>query len=65
MTDFGGMTVNERLVVSGLLDAFDGAARARDTAKMIEILMRVGMTPQQAEETARAVVSDPARYGLS
>lgn len=39
--DFKGMTVNERLYLSGLMDAFDLARERRDKEKLIEILRHV------------------------
>jgi hypothetical protein len=65
MTDYRGMTVNERLVAAGLLDAFDTASRNRYKSKMIEILLQVQMSPDQAEETVSAILSNPTKYGLS
>jgi hypothetical protein len=58
---YGGMTVNERLVDAGLLNAFDDAARARDRGAMIRLLLRVDvLTP---EFTADAILENPKRYG--
>jgi len=37
----GGMTVKERLYLSGLMDAFDAAVAARDRLRMSEILEKV------------------------
>lgn len=62
MTDYRGMTVNERLVAAGLLDAFDTAGRNRNKSKMIEILLQVQMSPDQAEKTVSMILSDPAKY---
>jgi hypothetical protein len=39
--NFKGMTVNERLYLSGLMDAFDLARERRDKEQLIEILQRV------------------------
>src|SRR5882762_1548356 len=41
---YAGMTVNERLSVSGQFAAWDKAVIGRDRAKMIEILMAVELT---------------------
>jgi hypothetical protein len=54
-----GMTVNERLFVLGLLEEFDVAARARDRARMIEILARA----EVGSETADQLLASPERYG--
>jgi hypothetical protein len=58
---YAAMTVNERLYVSGLIGAFDAAARSRDRAKMIRILERVDVP--EAYRTADAIIADPERYG--
>jgi hypothetical protein len=38
------MTVNERLYVSGLIDAFDKAAELQDVATVVHILREVELT---------------------
>ena len=59
--DYSGMTVNERLVVSGLLNEFDDAARARDRARMIALLSQVEVTdPAQSADT---ILRNPGKYG--
>jgi len=63
MPDYSGMTVNERLVLAGLMDAFDQAARRRNRAEIIEVLLKVELTPQQAAWTTDALLANPARYG--
>lgn len=60
---FGGMTVNERLFVAGLLQQFDGAIDAGDRQRAIELLIRVAMSDVGAAETVDAVLSNPAKYG--
>ena len=64
MAQYGGMTVNERLIISGLTGAFDDAARRRDRDQMIKILGKVEMTPDAAAKAADMVLANPARYGL-
>jgi hypothetical protein len=58
---YGGMTINERLLVTGLSEQFDRAARSRDRALMIELLNRVLVTTP--EWTADAILAAPDRYG--
>ena len=65
MPDYSAMTVNERLFVANLVGHFDAAVRSGDKTKIIEILLAVQLTPDQANETATAVSADPGRYGLS
>jgi molecular chaperone GrpE (heat shock protein) len=43
---YAGMTVNERLYVSGLMDEFDGAVKIRDTEKIRAILEKVELTEE-------------------
>jgi hypothetical protein len=61
---FGGMTVNERLFVAGILDQFDDAARRRDRQAMLAYLRRVAMTDSQAIETTDTILANPSFYGL-
>ncbi len=58
-----GMTVNERLVHLHLDEDFDRSAAARDAAAMVSGLERAQFSSKQAEETAQAILADPARYG--
>jgi hypothetical protein len=62
-TNYGGMTVNERLFVSGLMDEFDAAARDRDRDAMIAVLMKVALTQKGAAQTTDAILADPSHYG--
>jgi len=43
---YKGMTVNERLYVSGLMDAFDKAVNESDIEKVIDILNKVEITDE-------------------
>jgi hypothetical protein len=43
-TKYGGMTVNERLYVSGLLNDFDIAVKEKNVDKVISILQKVELT---------------------
>ena len=62
MTNWDGMTTNERLLEAGLLDTFDAAARKRDRAEMIDLLTRAnGSDP---EWIADKILANPERYGF-
>lgn len=43
---YAGMTVNERLYVSGLLENFDKAVKERDIEKIISILKKIKLTDE-------------------
>lgn len=58
-----GMTVNERLVLTGLLDEFGATARERDRDGMIAVLVRAGLPRDAAVATADALLANPKRYG--
>lgn len=62
--NYGGMTVNERLFVAGTLDQWEAAARLRDRATMISLLMQVDMTEESAAWSVDTMLSNPARYGF-
>jgi len=59
VSKYAAMTVNERLVESGLLDRFDDAANRRDRSAMIELLAQV----EVSSDTADAILNNPAFYG--
>lgn len=61
--DYSGMTVNQRLSVSGLLVDFDSAANNRDPNRMIAILKKVELDSNQAQETTDAILKNPSKYG--
>jgi hypothetical protein len=56
---YAGMTVNERLSVSGRFAAWDAAVVGRDRARMIEILMATELTAEQAAYTADTTLGNP------
>jgi hypothetical protein len=64
MAEYVGMTVNERLVLSGMNFCFDEAAKARDRNKMIQILVALELAPAGAAEMVDTIFADPARYGV-
>jgi molecular chaperone GrpE (heat shock protein) len=43
---YSGMTVNERLYVSGLMDEFDAAVQKKDAEKVQAILEKVELTEE-------------------
>ena len=59
---YAGMTVNERLVASGLMQQFEAALRARDRARIIAVLTRVELAEADAAFTADTVLGNPKRY---
>jgi len=64
LINFGGMTVNERLFVAGLLGEWDAAMNVADRSRAIEILTRVDMSEDGAASTVAAVLADPSKYGF-
>jgi len=60
---YAGMTVNERLFASTLMDDFDAAARRRDRAQMISILVRVDLSKKDAARSVDTILATPQRYG--
>jgi hypothetical protein len=61
--DFAGMTVNERLLVGGLLRQFDSAIHSGDRDRAIQILVQVAMSENSAAATIDSVLADPSKYG--
>jgi hypothetical protein len=64
MSKYDGMTLNERLVVSGELLAFEDATRRLDRNAMIEILGRVELPRESATEIVETILANRANYGL-
>ena len=62
--NFGGMTVNERLVVAGLLQQWDRSVKARDRDAMVAILKRVDLPETESGTIADSVLSNPVKYGF-
>jgi hypothetical protein len=60
---YADMTVNERLFVSKLMDDFDAAARRRDRAQMISILVRVDLSEEGAAWSVDTILATPQKYG--
>lgn len=61
---YSGMTVNERLVISGRINDWDKAVVSRDRVKMIEILMATELTAEQAAYTTDTTLANPEKYGF-
>lgn len=61
--DFRGMTINERLVMSGLMDEYEQAASIRDAERMVSILVRTHLPKAAAEATVKAILANPGFYG--
>ena len=61
--DYSGMTLNERLFAAGILEQFDTAARRRDRARMISLLLTVDVGQSKAECTVEAILANPSFYG--
>lgn len=59
--DDSAMTVNERLIEAGLLEAFDIAAKARNREAMLGLLVEIAV-PNPAS-TVDPILNDPKRYG--
>lgn len=50
-----GMTVNERIYVSGLLDKFDNAVSKKDVNKVILILKEVELTDESIDPILKSL----------
>lgn len=59
-----GMTINERLLHFDLFDEFDAAVRSKQFLAVRQVLLKVKLTEQQAQETAEAVLASPEKYGF-
>lgn len=62
-SEYQAMTTNEKLVVSGLIDEWDRAIKARDRDKAVSILKRVFVSSAEAEEIVFKVLENPSKYG--
>lgn len=63
MGRYGGITLNERLLVSGLLPKFDEAINTGNHADAVALLLKTGLRKVEADETVSAILSDPKAYG--
>ncbi len=62
--NYTGMTVNERLAVSGLYQNFEIAIKRCDFKLAIEILVQTDLSEEQAQQTISAIKENPNKYGL-
>jgi hypothetical protein len=62
-SDFGGMTVNERLFTAGLLGHWEAAIDAGRREDAIALLKRIA-SEDGAAATVDAVLADPSKYGF-
>ncbi len=53
--NYEGMTVNERLYVSGLLNEFDQAIAMKNKVKVIFILFRVGLKEESIIDILKSI----------
>jgi hypothetical protein len=58
-----GMTLNERLFVSGLMGEFDKTVKSKNKLLIVDILRKVGLDQLAAEKTAETIFSNPEKYG--
>lgn len=56
--NYNGLTVNERLCASGLLERFDAAARLRNRARMLALLKRVSLPEKYAIQWVDTLLGD-------
>ena len=57
------MTVNERLLVAGLLNEFGAAVSRQDRAAMVALLSQVQLPDSGANAYVDALLADPKQYG--
>jgi len=60
---YEGMTINERLFDAGLVDAWDRAAKQRNSQQMVLILRNV-IDEAEADRIVATVLSNPTVYGF-
>lgn len=62
-SNFGGMTINERLSAAGLLHEFDTAITQGVRQRAIDLLQQVEMSDDAAAVTVDAILGNPMTYG--
>jgi hypothetical protein len=60
---YAGMTLNERIVISGMLAEWDEAVKAGNREKMIQILVLLNLKGE-AEVLADQILANPKLYGF-
>ena len=58
-----GLTVNEKLYSSDLVESFNDAIKHKSIDKANSLLILSGLHSTQAKDTVAAILSDPTRYG--
>ena len=56
--DFSGMTLNERLFEANLLEEFDSAVEQKDKERLINILIKVEISRDEAEKTVSTILGN-------
>jgi hypothetical protein len=64
MSEYAGMTVEERLILSGMNFCFDEAVQAGNRSKMIQILVALEIPPADAAQFVETMWMDPAKDEL-
>jgi len=61
---YKGMTVNERLYVSGYMDEYDKAVKEKDVNKIREILQKVELNEKSIKPILEYLGLDPAERSM-
>ncbi|HEX3657141.1 MAG TPA: hypothetical protein VHV55_15115 [Pirellulales bacterium] len=61
---YGGMTINERLVMAGLIEPWEAAVIRRDRAEMLRLLVLTDLSIAAAEQTTDMTLANPKFYGF-
>ena len=61
MSKYDGMTMNERLYESGMMDMFDEAFKNRDAKKLVNIYIQLGVQKEGAEKDIEEMLEKPRR----
>jgi hypothetical protein len=60
---YSGMTLNEMLFQSGLLESFDDAIRKKDRATLLGILKKVNIDSENGGKIIQTIFDNPKKYG--